>query len=71
METEAQTVLTLSRMWGREWEDLTPRQKNLVRVDFMFCNGPDRRDYQHNIGAGNLASYARTIEAAADRKDRR
>lgn len=56
-------IEVLHQRWGSEWEGLTDNQKRLVLDDYSGASYEDRQDYTRNIGNGNLASYARTLEA--------
>lgn len=72
MRTQAENSLraSLAIVFGAEWQDLTPADRTLIVRDCMINEdgtpataGLDLGDYRANIGAGNLASYARVMRA--------
>lgn len=60
---DARERAVLARMWGEEWEVLTPAQQDAVAEDFALASGADRRDYAFHIGTGRLARYADALLA--------
>lgn len=59
----------LAQVFPGEWETLSAVQRYLVSVDYLdAANEEDigAREYARRIGAGNLASYGRTMEARAN-----
>jgi hypothetical protein len=59
----------LAQVFGAEWQGLTAAQRYLICVDYLdAANEEDcgAREYARRIGAGNLASYGRTMEARSN-----
>jgi hypothetical protein len=59
----------LAQVFGAEWDTLLGLARYLVVVDYLDAaneDGTGAREYARRIGAGNLASYGRTMVARAN-----
>lgn len=58
----------LDLKFGLEYDSLLMVWKMILITDFASSHREDQRCYERNIGAGNLASYVRTLIAQINRK---
>ena len=63
----SEILMSLVYEWGDEYKSLTTDHRQLVNDDYLDADYECQRDYRHNIGRGNLASYANCLAVQRDR----